>query len=281
MVLYLDLVIFKEFIMDIILILTTVTVLKKKTNSIRILFASLVGIIDTLIDIFFHICFPIRLLLKILVSVLMIKIVYKTKDFKEFAKELFVFYIVSFVYGGILISLMFSKSLNSFLNSGKMVGKYSDIELIFAVILGLFLIAKTFKMISKNIRKDTLICKAEICIRNETIKLKLLLDTGNLLKEPITKMPVVIVEKDKLKKALYNIEKDKKIYLIPYKTLGNKTKVLFGIKPEYIKLETNNDYVFKKDVVIGLYDEKISQNDTYFGLAGIDIIEKEWVIWKV
>jgi len=69
---------------------------------------------------------------------------------------------------------------------------------------------------------------------------------------------------------LYNI----KIYVIPYKTLGNEEKVLFGIKPEYIRLREENNY-YSDDVIIGLYDGKISQNDSYFGLIGIDLFEKE------
>ncbi len=270
MVLYLDIVIFKEFIMDAIIVITSIAVLKKKTNSKRIFLVCLIGTVDTIIDLFIKEFTLIVIFKKILIPILMIKILFETKDLKEFAKELFVFYTVSFIYGGIVTSFMYSKSLNYYLRKGiNSYSNYSDIWTLIAVFLGAFLITKTFKMVTKNIRKDNLISKAEICINNEIIKTKILLDTGNLLKDPISKMPVVIVEKEILKKALYNIE-EKKIYLIPYKTLIAENKVLFGIKPEYIKLDAN-DYVFK-DVIIGLYDGKISQNNNYFGLAGIDFI---------
>ena len=73
---------------------------------------------------------------------------------------------------------------------------------------------------------------------------------------------------------LENLKDNIKIYVIPYKTLGNEEKVLFGIKPEYIRLREENNY-YSDDVIIGLYDGKISQNDSYFGLIGIDLFEKE------
>ena len=274
MVLYLDLIILKEFIMDSILIITTMTVLKKKTNSIRIIIASLIGVCDTLFDIFITTSISIRFILKIIVSILMIKIIYKTKDVKEFAKEIFVFYIVSFIYAGITISIMFSKSINTFLNQGVFIGKYSDSIIVISVIIGIALITYTFKLISRNIRKDNMICNLEICMDKDNenekeekiIELKVLLDTGNLLKEPISNLPVIIVEKKKVEHIIKNTKKERKIYLIPYKTLGSENKVLFGIKPEYIRLKRDNIYTMK-EVIIGLYDGNISESNSYSGLV--------------
>ena len=85
MVLYLDLIIIKEFIMDFILLLTTTSVLKKKTNSMKIVISSIIGVLETVLDIFINFTPIIRWIIKILTSILMIKIIYKTKDLKEFA----------------------------------------------------------------------------------------------------------------------------------------------------------------------------------------------------
>src|SRR5699024_103546 len=144
----------KEFIMDFILLLTTTSVLKKKTNSMKIVISSIIGVLETVLDIFINFTPIIRWIIKILTSILMIKIIYKTKDLKEFAKEIFVFYIVSFIYVGITISLMFSKSLNTFFNTGFMVGKYSSWIILLSIIFSAVLIKYTFKLISRNIRKD-------------------------------------------------------------------------------------------------------------------------------
>ena len=271
MVLYLDLIIFKEFIMDSILLIITKTVLKKNTNRKRIIISSLVGVTETVIDLFISMNTFIRLGNKIITSILMIKIMFKTKDIKEFAKEIFIFYLVSFIFAGITVSIMFSKPLNQFLNTGFMIGEYSNYYIIISIILGSILIIVSFRLVSSNIRKDNIICDIEICIENVIVKTKVLLDTGNLLCEPITGYPVVVIEKNIILKALD--KKERKIYLIPYKTLGSEEKVLFGIKPEYIKVSRETEYTFK-EVIIGLYDGNISNNNSYSGLVGIDMIEK-------
>lgn len=274
MVLYLDLIIFKEFIMDFILIIVTKTVLKKSTKNTNIIIACIIGVIETITDILMNINVVIRLALKLITSILIIKVAFKSKTLKEMLKELACFYIVSFIFAGIATSIMFSESLNNILKQGIIFGKYSDFLIIVSIIVGTILITVTFKLITKNIRKDNMICNVEIGILKNIIKLKVLLDTGNLLKEPITGKPVVIIEKRKLNHILEDLKDSIKIYVIPYKTLGNEEKVLFGIKPEFIRLEEKNNY-YSDDVIIGLYDGKISQNDSYFGLIGIDLFEKE------
>ena len=203
MVLYLDLIIIKEFIMDFILLLTTTSVLKKKTNSMKIVISSIVGVLETVLDIFINFTPIIRWIIKILTSILMIKIIYKTKDLKEFAKEIFVFYIVSFIYAGITISLMFSKSLNTFFNTGFMVGKYSSWIILLSIIFSAVLIKYTFKLISRNIRKDNMICNLEICIDKKLYNTKVLLDTGNLLKDPIFRFACGDNRKKYLKRCNY------------------------------------------------------------------------------
>lgn len=274
MVLYLDVIIFKEFIMDFILIIVTKTVLKKSTKNTNIIIACALGVIETIIDILMNINVVVRLILKLITSILIIKVVFNSKNIKEILKELATFYIVSFIFAGIATSIMFSQSLNKVLQNGVIFGKYSNFLIIVSVIIGTILIVITFKLISKNIRKDNMVCDVEIGILNNIIKVKVLIDTGNLLKEPITGKPVVIIEKRKLNYILEDLKDSIKIYVIPYKTLGNEEKVLFGIKPEYIRLREENNY-YSDDVIIGLYDGKISQNDSYFGLIGIDLFEKE------
>lgn len=281
MVLYLDLVIFKEFIMDFILLITTKTVLKKQTNILSIIISSLIGTIATMVDVIVEIYNPIRLIANLLVSIIMIKVIFKTKDIKEFTKEILTFYLISFCFAGISTSIMFSESLNNIIKTRMVTGKYSETVLILTVVLGVVLVYFTLKTICLNIRKDNMICDLEICIDSKVINTKVLIDTGNLLKEPITNMPVIIIQKNILGKELLKISKDKKIYLIPYKTLGKENKVLFGIKPEYIKINAISAYTLN-NVIIGLYDGKIDENNLYFGLMRNRNIRKgEWSSMKM
>ena len=59
-------------------------------------------------------------------------------------------------------------------------------------------------------------CKIKININSKLIYINAIIDTGNFLREPITKIPVVVVEKN----ALYNI--------IPDYILNNLNKIING-----------------------------------------------------
>jgi len=116
-----------------------------------------------------------------------------------------------------------------------------------------------------------------------------MIDTGNLLKEPISKTDVIIVERESLegivsKNILENIKyilKGKwieesnvhsyKFKLIPFSSLGNDNGLLIGFKPDYVKIYSEEECT-RDDVLIGIYDGKLSKNNLYTSLIGLDIL---------
>ena len=125
-----------------------------------------------------------------------------------------------------------------------------------------------------------------------------MLDTGNLLKEPISNEDVIIVEKDSLKdiinkdvleninailkgnwldsKNLYSY----KIKIIPFSSLGNENGLLVGFKPDYTKIY-GEDEIVRNDIIIGIYNGKLTQNDMYTSLIGLNIFEKNMTIAEI
>lgn len=117
---------------------------------------------------------------------------------------------------------------------------------------------------------------------------------GNLLKEPISGNDVIIVEMDILKNMididiLNNIDNIlygkwlsndcNKIYnykfnIIPFYSLGNDKGVLLGFKPDYIKIY-NDEIIFRRNVIVGIYKGKLSKTDLYTSLIGLNILEGE------
>ena len=74
-------------------------------------------------------------------------------------------------------------------------------------------------------------CNIKVNINSKSTFINAIIDTGNFLKEPITKMPVIVVEKDSL------------INVIPNFILNNLDKI---IKGEDIDLE---DYTSKVRII--------------------------------
>ena len=131
----------------------------------------------------------------------------------------------------------------------------------------------------------------KIIIKEKEVSLKAIIDTGNFLKEPLTGNPVIIVEKDALKNVIsenilnnleniisgnFNIEEKYlyKIKLIPFTALGTESGLLLGIKPDGISINYQEKNIQCNNVIIGIYEKKLSKSNKYNALIGIDIIEK-------
>ena len=121
-----------------------------------------------------------------------------------------------------------------------------------------------------------------------------MIDTGNMLKEPITNIPVVVVEHTILyeclpKEILNNLdeilggsfknipEKIKQEYItkfkfIPFSSLGKQNGMLLGIKAEYIKIFEDEKDEKKENIIIGIYDKSLTKKGEYRALAGIEIM---------
>ena len=132
-------------------------------------------------------------------------------------------------------------------------------------------------------------CKVILSNLEKKVKIDGIIDTGNLLKDPISKRPVVVVEKDKLGGFLpsnildnnnivsgKNIdfgELSSKIRAIPFKSLGKENGLLLGVKVDEIQVEYQDILHNIEDVIIGIYNGHLSKNDKYFALVGLDTIK--------
>lgn len=112
------------------------------------------------------------------------------------------------------------------------------------------------------------------------------------MKEPISNLDVIIAEKDSLKgiieedvlENIKNIIKGKwieknnlnslKIKIIPFSSLGNDNGLLIGFKPDYVKIYSDES-IIRNDVLIGIYDGKLSRSNMYSSLIGLDILNTD------
>ena len=139
-------------------------------------------------------------------------------------------------------------------------------------------------------------CDLEIFLNEKKIHIKTLIDSGNLLKEPITNQDVIVVQKSSLEdlidkkilneaiemvngKIIGDMSEDiykLKFKVIPFSALGNENGVLIGFKPDYIKIYSEEEIV-KKDVIVGIYDGKLSKTNLYTSLIGLGCFRKEGI----
>lgn len=295
MTIYIDIVLIENLIMNYIILFTTAVVLKIKVNHIRLILASLLGAGYSIIAYMGIIKVYSSIILKIILSVLIIYIAFNPQNIKKMCKDLLLFYLVSFVFGGAAFALIYIiKPQNILMKNGLFLGTYTLKTVMLGAVVAFCIIIGAFAIIKNKISKKDMFCEIEILINQKKIKTKAMIDTGNMLKEPITKVPVIVVEHILLyscmpKEILNNLKEImggdfknipcdiqekyiSKLKLIPFSSLGKQNGMLIGIRPEYVKVITDEQEKINKNVIIGIYEKSLTKKGEYQALIGIELL---------
>lgn len=295
MTIYIDIVIIENLIMNYIILCATGMVSKNKIRHLRLIMASLLGAIYSVVAYMKILEIYSNIVLKILLSVIIVYIAYNPQTVKKLWKTLVMFYLVSFVFGGVAFSLIYIiKPQDIIMKNGLFLGTYPLKTIILGAIVAFAIIIIAVKIIRKKFTTKDMICDIEIILNNKKINTKALIDTGNMLKEPITNIPVVVVEKILLyecipKEILNNINQIiggdlekipqqiqsqyiSKLKLIPFSSLGKQNGMLLGIKVQQIKIIKESEEITKENIIVGIYQQSLTKNGEYQALMGMEFI---------
>lgn len=289
---YIDIIFLENICMNYIILLATGVIIKSEIKHLKILLGSILGSMYAVIYYITKFEIYSSIALKILLSIAMVYIAYKPKCVKQEIKYLVIFYLASFAFGGCAFALLyFIKPQNILIKNGVFVGTYPLKIAILGGIIGFVIVVIAFKIIKGKRNKRNLICKINIRFENNSKTFRSLIDTGNLLKEPITGNLVIVAETDELKEIVpdeilsktqnimyenTNIDEKyiSKIRLIPFSSLGMPNGMLVGIKADEVKAYWDDEEYVRNDVIIGIYNKKLSKNNSYNALVGIELFEK-------
>ena len=292
MTIYLDVVIIENLIMNSIIIYATAIITKSKIKHIRILISSLIGAIYSVLSYISNLAIFSNLFTKILISIIMVYIAFNPKDIKALGKITLLFYLTSFVFGGVAFAMIYIiKPQNILMKDGLFLGTYPLKTIFIGAIVASIILITGFKVVKSKFSKKDMFCNINIKIKGKEKKIKVMVDTGNLLKDPISGMPVIVIEHTELydilpKELLNNLEKIlggdlkgipedikneylSKLRVIPYSSLGKQNGMILGIKADEVKVE---DETIKNNVIIGIYNKALTKRGEYNGLIGIELI---------
>lgn len=290
MTLYVDIIFLENIFMNSIILLATGVILKAPIRILRNLIASTIGSIYAIIIYVSNIEIYSNFFLKLVLSFAIIYVAFKPVNIKSFLKYVVIFYLTSFTFGGVAFALLYFVSPQDILlQDGVLIGTYPMKIILAGGILGFIIITISFKNIKGRLNKKDMFCNITLNSSNKKTKITAIIDTGNFLRDPITKIPVIVVEKDKLNELLPEIILDNvtniingknvelgeyasKIRAIPFKSLGKENGLLLGIKMDEVEVEYQDTNHQIKNVIIGIYNGTLSRNGKYSGLIGLDII---------
>ncbi|NRG25667.1 sigma-E processing peptidase SpoIIGA [Bacillus circulans] len=285
MAIYLDVIWLLNFLFDSLLLYLTGILLKKKIIHWRILLGGLIGSLIILFSITPLSPYTNHPISKLLFSIVMVATAFGYKRFRTYIQALMIFYLATFLIGGTLIGahyfIQFDFDLSSSVLLASIKGFGDPISWLF-VLLG-FPIAWYFSRRNVEGMEVTKIQYEQIIdvifqVGGKEFSIKGLVDSGNQVYDPISRLPVMFV-------SLKNIEKDmpaeiirltdqpeaiiygsqpiapeweSKMRIIPYKVVGKDHQLLIAVKPDSLFLKKEQEVIAVEKGLISFTNQVLS-----------------------
>lgn len=217
----------------------------------------------------------------LIVPLLMVSLAFFTLDFRKIFRILAYFYLISFLLSGIHWGLD-SLNMRFFHWEIKLVWRFwLHLALIF--ILG----ELGWGVVHRKVWEKICLYSIQILWDGNQLQLNALLDTGNRLCDPLTKVPVVIVELQQIKKLLpdevlswiENVQGgnfsinwklpvfwEERMRVLPFNSLGKEHGLLIGFRPDLVKVRQKDREIVSRNVVVGLLNQSLSREGAFQAL---------------
>jgi len=266
-IVYVDVLILVNFIVNLFILHVTVQTLRKRIKLVWICLSSFVGSLYVLTVVYPELKYLSYMPFKILIVIVMILIVFREKNILFIIKASLIFILYSILLAGMCLFIQISNSKN--MSFDVIIINFPYEKLLLSVMIIYILIYRIIIFIGDRKKILTLIYTVDIINKNYKKTIKAFLDTGNELREPATNLPVLIVERD----ILYEVMLEKNnTYYIPYTVLNGTNGRLVGFKPEYINIHIDKKSIETRDVIIAFCEYKLSKDNDYNGLMSRGIL---------
>lgn len=298
MEIFLDVLVLENIVMNYLILLMTAKFSKNKVSHLRLFLGATLG---ALYVAFLVVCPSLKgyytTIAKIALSFGIVAIAFHFERFVAFFKTMVIFYISTFIFAGAGFAFLYFNQSGGFVRNGFFYvywnSKWTVMVLCVATV---GIIVKIFWDILQNkFVKDRLLIPLKIAFENGIIDLSALVDTGNALFDPLTHVPVVVVE-FKAIKSILPIEIQKifeeskeddlvgvtkivadsswfsRFRIIPFTSLGKENGMLIGFKPDYIEVGEKTEKKGVTEVIIGIYNRALSKSENYNALLGPELV---------
>ncbi|CAB1243445.1 putative sporulation sigma-E factor-processing peptidase [Clostridiaceae bacterium BL-3] len=265
LIVYIDLLILINLIVDFFLLYITGRTLKLKIKFKFMFLAASIGSIYTITLIYPNLEFFSAFYFKIIVSIALIYISFGNKGFITNLKIVSVFILYSMLLAGLCIFIQYNKY--SYVD-GPVIINFSYQWLFTSLMILYMVIDRLLVYVKDRNRLSTLIYSVDIVFKNKCKTVRAFLDTGNELREPVTNLPVIIVESSVFKNI--NLEEDSKFY-IPYRVINGEIGKLQGFKADAVRINLGGEIKYR-EAVIAICQQKLSELGDYHALLSRGVI---------
>lgn len=221
------------------------------------------------------------------------------KNGKAFLKHMLVAYLISFTVGGLGMALFFLTDLPYAVHYiASDLGAFSRAVSWQLAVVGMILSYGLIKLgqflLERRAVKKQLICHVQVSLDETSVVFNALVDTGHTLREPISQAPVIVAEfehvkhflPDGLRQLFYEKQESNltglllgqentfytRLRMIPFTSIGRANGMLVGFRPDRVTVQDEEDKQARKDIIIGIYNDKLTRDGRYQGLLSADLV---------
>ncbi|MBX5437370.1 MAG: sigma-E processing peptidase SpoIIGA [Alicyclobacillaceae bacterium] len=285
-VVYLDVVWLVNFAMDAVLLAVTSWIGKRPVRVGRIAGGALIGSLYSLL-LFFP---PLSLLTtwpgKAVVSLLMVAVAVPWRSWLDLARLCALFYAAAFVLAGAAVALHFAvpgvSAGQGWVVSGSrlaVVVSAKTLLLLLAIPLGAAVLRYAWGYTRRIQLEAELTCAVRVVVAGQVAELTGLIDTGNRLRDPVTRAPVCLVDADAVAPllpdalrralgsrdwfaALAQLDDEEwtgRLSLVPYQGAGQQQALAVAFRPDEVAVRQGGTWqVVEQRCLFALYPGRLS-----------------------
>lgn len=306
LVVYIDLIFAANLVIDGILLWLTGWMVKLRISWWRLILSALVGALYVVMMFVPELSFMYTFLIKFGLSVVMLWIAFGFGSLQSYLRTMGAFYIINFAAAGGIVGIHYLLQSSSEIWNGIMFtasgGHAYGLKIGFWFVIAVFpLVLICFKAVqSSRIRREqleTYIGEVVVEIDGVSVSCPGLLDTGNRLCDPLTRIPVMVMEstlweghlpaawkgrltQDGADRLLLETDGQSfawqdRMRLVPYRGINRGSSFMLALKPDLVTIKLGEDTFYSKRVLIGLDGGTLSGDGAYRAIIHPDLTQRE------
>ncbi|WP_158735443.1 sigma-E processing peptidase SpoIIGA [Alteribacillus sp. YIM 98480] len=277
-------------IIHLVLFAGTARLIKRKLSLKRLFIVSVIGSCSIFIVLTPFELWLVHPLGKVLLSIVLVFAAFGFPSLFAFLQSLFMFYVMSFLAAGTITAIetmRFSLQHREGFLSEYAASMYSSFSIIL-IVFSLPVLWLTFKWTDNTTKARKMqwskLATVTIKVENTTWKGEALIDTGNQLKDPVTRSPVMVMQISLLRKELpeeqfkqletmlhhkriedleYVTWWEGRWRLVPYRTAGQNMQMMFALKPDLVTVQFEEKQIDFDTILVGLESQSLSSNEDF------------------
>lgn len=143
-----------------------------------------------------------------------------------------------------------------------LMGRHVNGIVLVMLVIGIMSVVLLYLTYQNRRNRQKPIYCVELVERGKCIELNALLDTGNALREPFSRKPVSIVERD-VWNSIMEETAPEKFKVIPFYSIGQEHGILKGMEIDELIIRQDDRKIVQKNAIIAFYEGNLSSNRSY------------------